>query len=206
MDHATHLRLKRLLDVTISAVALLASAPVLIAIAIAIRVGSPGPIIFRQSRIGLNGEVFTILKFRTMVPDAETQGTGLTCYEDDPRVTRVGRVLRITSADELPQLLNVLKGEMSIVGPRPPVIDELGPYQSLPTETLKRFAMKPGITGLAQVNGRNDLGWDRKIHLDNTYISRFQQTGIREDFSILAMTTRAVLTCRGIHERQSDVA
>ncbi len=153
----------RALDLVIAGAAAVLGAPVFVAIAIAIRVESRGPIILRQTRVGLGGEDFELLKFRTMVPDAHRLGTGWLIAEHDPRITRVGRFLRRWSLDELPQVFNVLRGDMSIVGPRPTLryqVDQYTPFQ------WRRLEVRPGITGWAQVLGRNRLTWPQRIELD----------------------------------------
>jgi lipopolysaccharide/colanic/teichoic acid biosynthesis glycosyltransferase len=157
----------RALDLVIAGAAAVLGAPVFVAIAIAIRVESRGPIILRQTRVGLGGEDFELLKFRTMVPDAHRLGTGWLIAEHDPRITRVGRFLRRWSLDELPQVFNVLRGDMSVVGPRPTLryqVDQYTPFQR------RRLEVRPGITGWAQVLGRNRLTWPQRIELDVWYV------------------------------------
>ena len=157
----------RALDLVIAGAAAVLGAPVFVAIAIAIRVESRGPIMLRQTRVGLGGEDFELLKFRTMVPDAHRLGTGWLIAEHDPRITRVGRFLRRWSLDELPQVFNVLRGDMSIVGPRPTLryqVDQYTPFQR------RRLEVRPGITGWAQVLGRNRLTWPQRIELDVWYV------------------------------------
>ena len=159
--------LSRALDLVIAGAAAVLGAPVFAAIAIAIRLESRGPIILRQTRVGLGGEDFELLKFRTMVPDAHRLGTGWLIAEHDPRITRVGRFLRRWSLDELPQVFNVLRGDMSIVGPRPTLryqVDQYTPFQR------RRLEVRPGITGWAQVLGRNRLTWPQRIELDVWYV------------------------------------
>jgi len=137
-----------------------------------------------------------------MVIDAETQGAGLFNYENDPRVTRMGHFLRNTSLDELPQLINVLKGDMSLVGPRPPVSYELGDYETLNRRYKKRFTVLPGITGLAQVEGRNNITWDRKVDYDNEYIDLIKQKGLWVDLKILIKTVLNVFQKKDIYENK----
>lgn len=187
---------KRLLDIIGSMAGLIVLSPLLIIIALLIKATSPGPVFFAQDRIGLNGKHFRMLKFRSMVDNAENQGTGLYSFDGDPRITRVGDVLRRKSLDELPQLFNVLMGPMSLVGPRPPVTYELGPWEDYTLTMRKRFDVKPGITGLAQVSGRNDLDWDDKIVFDNTYVDLYERFGALIDLRILLQTVWVVLTGR----------
>jgi lipopolysaccharide/colanic/teichoic acid biosynthesis glycosyltransferase len=192
--------MKRLFDLLVASLLLIGLLPLWLVIVIAIRIDSPGPILFRQQRLTKGGRPFTMLKFRTMIDGAEHMHTGLFSYEGDPRITRVGSILRRTSLDELPQLLNVLRGDMSIVGPRPPVIYELGDYDSLSEEYKKRFSVLPGITGLAQVSGRNELDWDEKVRFDNLYVELLQKRGVFEDLRIVALTVLRVLKMKGIVE------
>ncbi|MET1936038.1 sugar transferase [Enterococcus faecium] len=161
---------KRIFDILLSMVLLIILLPVFCLISIAIKITSPGKIFFNQSRVGKNQKIFTIYKFRTMVTNAEQKGDGLFVFDEkDNRITAIGRFLRKTSLDEIPQLLNILFGEMSFVGPRPPVTYhpyEVGYY---PDECLGRFDVKPGITGLAQVKLRNSVPWIDRIRLDVEY-------------------------------------
>jgi lipopolysaccharide/colanic/teichoic acid biosynthesis glycosyltransferase len=196
--------LKRILDVTGAALGCLLLSPLLLVIAFLIKRESRGPVFFVQQRLGLNGTVFPMIKFRTMVQNAEQMGTGLFSYANDPRITRVGHWLRQTSLDELPQLFNVLRGQMALVGPRPPVTYELGNYADF-SPTLKfRFTVKPGITGLAQVSGRNDLEWDRKVVFDTEYIRKFQAYGVLYDLYIIFRTVRVVFSMRNVVEKPSQ--
>ena len=180
--------LTRALDLVIAGAATLLGAPVLAAIAIAIRLESRGPIVLRQTRVGLDGKDFELLKFRTMVPDAHLLGTGWLIAEKDPRITPVGRFLRRWSLDELPQVLNVLRGDMSIVGPRPTLryqVDQYTPFQ------LRRLEVRPGITGWAQVLGRNQLTWPQRIELDVWYVdNRSVWLDLRLLFRTLPMLAR----------------
>ncbi len=194
--------LKQLADLVLAAVALIALAPLLLVIAVAVKLSSPGPVLFRQERCGLSGRRFTLYKFRTMVDGAEAQLAAVAHLNevegpafkasDDPRVTAVGRFLRRTSLDELPQLVNVLKGDMSLVGPRPPLPDEVARYERW---QRRRLSMKPGITGLWQVSGRAGLeDFNRWITLDLAYID---QWSLWLDLKILLKTVPAVLSTRG---------
>ncbi|HSN44014.1 MAG TPA: sugar transferase, partial [Propionibacteriaceae bacterium] len=176
---------KRVFDVLFAGVALLLISPLLLAIAVAIKLDDGGPVIFRQQRVGLNGETFMIHKFRTMALDAEARLAALKAsstasngalfkMEDDPRVTRLGRFLRKSSADELPQFWTVLRGHMSVVGPRPHLANELAEF---PHDGLRRLLIKPGITGLWQVNGRSNLSLEESIRLDLSYVENWSLSG-----------------------------
>ncbi|MBM7785650.1 sugar transferase [Tenggerimyces flavus] len=193
---------KALLDRVLAAVATLVLAPLLLLIALAIHLDSNGSALFRQVRVGKGGKEFVVYKFRTMVSDAEAQldelegddGNGvLFKLRRDPRVTRVGRLLRRTSLDELPQLLNVLRGEMSLVGPRPPLPVEVDRYG---VDVRRRLAVRPGITGLWQVSGRSDLSWDESVRLDLTYVENWT---FWLDLVILVKTVRAVAKGTGAY-------
>ena len=147
-----------------------------------------------------------MLKFRSMVVNAESMGTGLFNYENDPRVTKVGRFLRNTSIDELPQLFNIFAGQMSVVGPRPSVKNELGDFETLNKRYKKRFQMKAGLTGLAQAKGRNDIEWDKKVDLDNEYIDKFKKYGVFFDIKILFMSVFKVFKKEDIYENKIEGA
>lgn len=178
--------------------------PLWIIVPIAIKCDSKGPVFFRQERRTKNGRVFKMIKFRSMVVDAESTGAGLFNYEGDPRVTKVGRFLRNTSIDELPQLFNIFKGDMSVVGPRPCVKYELGDYDTLNGRYKKRFTMRAGLTGLAQVMGRNDISWDEKVGYDNQYIDNFKKHGIFTDIRILWLSVVKVFKKEDIYENKAD--
>lgn len=181
------LGVKRFFDVIGAVCGLIILSPVFLVIAILIRLDSKGPVFFTQERLGKNGKVFNIIKFRTMIVNAENLGEGLRVNtEDDPRITKVGKVLRATSLDELPQLINVVKGDMSLVGPRPPATyHPYDGYANYPEWAKKRFEMRPGITGLAQVNVRNSVSWNERIEVDNQYVDAF---GIWLDAKIILRT------------------
>lgn len=196
--------LKRLFDIIVSVFAVIILLPVWLVTAISIKVDSKGPILFKQDRRTKDGRIFKMYKFRSMVLDAESMGAGLFNYKGDPRVTKVGRFLRNSSIDELPQLLNVLKGDISIVGPRPSVTYELGDYDTLNKKYKKRFSMKGGITGLAQVKGRNENSWDEKVTLDNQYVDRFKKEGIWLDLKIIWWTITKVFHHNNIYENKAD--
>jgi exopolysaccharide biosynthesis polyprenyl glycosylphosphotransferase len=194
---------KGLLDRVVAAVALLALAPVLMGLALAVRLDSPGPVLFRQERVGINGASFTMLKFRSMVVDADRHVAALRAenisdgllfkLREDPRVTRVGRWLRRLSLDELPQLVNVVTGSMSLVGPRPPLPSEVAAYDS---SVRRRLLVKPGLTGLWQVSGRSDLPWDEAVRLDLRYVENWS---LMLDLLIIWRTGRAVLGRSGAY-------
>jgi len=183
--------IKRAIDVAVSAAALLATGPALIAAAAAIRATLGAPVFFRQKRPGLHGEPFAIWKFRTMTDARRTDGTLL---PDSDRLTGVGRFLRASSLDELPQLLNVLKGEMSLVGPRPLLMQYLARYSP---RQARRHDVVPGITGLAQVRGRNSLSWEEKFELDVQYVENWS---LLLDLQILSETALRVVDRRGISQ------
>ena len=188
--------IKRAIDIAGSAAALGLLAPLLAALALAVRLDSPGPSLFRQRRLGRGGRPFTALKFRTMVenaPDVRNADGSALCREGDPRVTRLGRLLRQWSLDELPQLFNVLAGQMSLLGPRPDQVDQIRYYT--PAE-LRRLDVKPGLTGLAQVSGRNDLTWAERKRLDLEYVER---RSLALDLRIFAATVPLVLLRRGVY-------
>ena len=180
-----NLIIKRIFDFVSALLAIILLIPLLIIISISVKIDSKGPVLFKQGRRTKNGRVFSMLKFRSMVVNAEKQGAGLFNYENDPRVTKVGRILRNTSLDELPQLFNILKGDMAVVGPRPCVTYELGDFDTLNSKYKKRFKAKAGLTGLAQVKGRNDITWDEKVEYDNMYVDLFQKWGVLIDIKII---------------------
>lgn len=195
---------KSLLDRVAGIVLLLLVAPVIGAAALAVKLTSPGPVLFRQRRVGVDGRPFTLLKLRSMYVDAEERRAALTAQQhegngvlfklhDDPRVTRVGRWLRRFSVDELPQLWNVARGDMSLVGPRPPLPEEVDSYQD---EVFRRLHVRPGLTGLWQVSGRSDLSWEKSVHLDLRYVDNWS---VSMDLLILWKTARAVLRGAGAY-------
>ena len=161
--------IKRVLDVFFSALLLIVLSPVLMVVAIVVKLDSKGPAIFKQDRLTLNGRVFKMLKFRTMIVNAEKQGTGAYSFDNDPRITRAGRILRKISLDELLQLVNILKGDMSFVGPRPILTYHPCRYEEYTEEEKKVFTVRPGITGWAQVNGRNTVDWIQRFELNEWY-------------------------------------
>ncbi|GEJ56253.1 sugar transferase [Anaeromyxobacter diazotrophicus] len=185
------LAVKRALDVAGSALLLAALSPVMLLVAAAVRADSRGGAIFRQQRAGRGGRLFTMYKFRTMVEGAERSPLGSYCYRDDPRITRAGRLLRRTSLDELPQLVNVLKGDMSFVGPRPDLPHHAERYDA---RQRGRLDMRPGITGWAQVNGRNGISWPARIELDLAYVHGWS---LWRDLQVVARTVKVVLAREG---------
>ena len=185
--------MSRALDVALSAALLLITSPLLALAAIVIRLESRGPVFYRQLRVGRAGEPFQLWKLRTMVPGAESMGAGIYVLEGDPRITRAGRLLRRFSLDELPNLVNVLRGEMAVVGPRPTVQEQVDRYTD---RQRRRLEVKPGITGWAQVNGRTSLPWPERIELDVWYVDN---RSLRLDLRILLRTARMLLTGRGLY-------
>lgn len=194
---------KRTLDLVLSTCALLALAPLFALISAAIRLESPGPALFRQTRVGKDGETFTLYKFRSMSRDAEARREALTVKSDrpglcfksrrDPRITRVGRILRRLSLDELPQLINIWKGDMAIVGPRPALPQEVAAY---PPEARLRLAAKPGLTGLWQVGGRAEIGFNKMVEMDRAHVGAHS---ILLDLMVIALTARAVIGGKGAY-------
>jgi lipopolysaccharide/colanic/teichoic acid biosynthesis glycosyltransferase len=193
----------RVLDVLVSTLALVALFPLMALTALAIRLESPGHVIFRQDRVGRDGKLFQVLKFRSMYVDAEARRCALLATSDregicfksrnDPRITRVGRFIRRFSIDELPQIINVLRGDMAIVGPRPALPAEVAAY---PKHALGRLAVKPGITGVWQVSGRADVSFDKMIDMDLHYTA---SRSVLLDLALISRTFRAVLSGRGAY-------
>ncbi len=186
--------IRRLIDIVVSAIALLLSAPVLLVAAVAVKLDSRGPAFYRQRRSGLHGVQFDMLKLRTMVDGAEHVGAGLAVDAGDARITRVGALLRRTSLDELPNLLNVLRGDMSLIGPRPTLPAQVAQYTA---RQHGRLSVKPGITGWAQVNGRAALPWSERIELDLYYV---EHRSLLLDLRILARTPPLVLGGGGLYK------
>ncbi|NKX43575.1 sugar transferase [Roseicyclus persicicus] len=194
---------KRMLDIAVSALMLLILSPLMLVTALAVKLTSPGPVFFVQTRVGLNGQTFGMIKFRSMYRDAEARRAALLAQSDrggvcfkqknDPRVTSVGRIIRRYSIDELPQLINVLKGDMSLVGPRPALPSEVAAY---PAHALGRLAALPGITGVWQVSGRADVSFDQMVEMDIAYA---RSVSLRRDLAVLLLTIPAVLSGRGAY-------
>jgi exopolysaccharide biosynthesis polyprenyl glycosylphosphotransferase len=197
---------KRTFDIVASGLGIILISPFLLIIALAVKLGDGGPIIFKQERVGLNGQTFNMLKFRSMRVDAEkiladlkkqqsadAGNSVMFKMKDDPRVTKVGKFLRRYSLDELPQLFNVLNGTMSLVGPRPPLLREVKTYEK---HVYRKFLVKPGITGLWQVNGRSNLSWEDSVRLDLYYVENWS---MMEDVQILFRTFKAVVGSDGAY-------
>lgn len=192
-----NLFIKRSIDILGSLAGGILISPILLLIALSIKISSRGPIFFKQERLGKNGEVFRIIKFRTMIVNAEKVGSGLIIStESDSRITKIGKILRALSLDELPQLWNVLIGDMSLVGPRPPVTYHPYKYVEYSDFQRIRFNMKPGLTGLAQVTVRNSVPWTERIIIDIQYVNEFN---ILLDIKILINTIRKLLKSESIY-------
>jgi exopolysaccharide biosynthesis polyprenyl glycosylphosphotransferase len=194
---------KRVFDIVVASMLLFVLAPVLLAVALVVKMHDGGPVFFRQTRVGRSGQSFPMMKFRSMAPDAEARLASLSDLNesdgllfkirDDPRVTPVGRFIRRYSIDELPQLLNVIRGDMSLVGPRPPLLTEVDQYAD---DVRRRLLVRPGLTGLWQVSGRSSLSWDEAVRLDLFYVDNWTMTS---DLVIMAKTVRAVLQTTGAY-------
>ena len=190
-------RRKRALDLAVAGGLLLVSAPIQALAALAIRLESRGHPIYRQGRVGRHGHAFEVYKLRTMVSGAEHMGAGMAVDEGDTRITRVGAILRRTSIDELPNLVNVLRGEMSLVGPRPTIQVQVDQYTD---RQRRRLDVKPGLTGWAQVNGRASLPWSERIELDLWYL---EHASLRLDLKILALSARMAVTGHGLYRGET---
>ena len=177
-------KIKRIIEFLLALIGLILASPILLFVAILVKTKLGSPILFRQQRVGLNGEIFKMIKFRTMKDATDSEGNPL---PDEERLTKFGQLLRKTSLDELPELWNVLKGEMSLVGPRPLLVEYLPLYSK---EQMKRHDVRPGITGYAQVNGRNNISWTKKFELDVYYVENFS---LWLDVKILFQTVAKVL-------------
>jgi lipopolysaccharide/colanic/teichoic acid biosynthesis glycosyltransferase len=192
-----HSRRKRWLDLTLAGLAAIPAAPILAVAAAAIRLESRGHPIYRQRRVGRHGHAFDVVKLRTMVSGAEQMGAKLAVDEGDTRITKVGAVLRRTSIDELPNLVNILRGEMSIVGPRPTLQVQVDQYTE---RQLRRLEARPGLTGWAQVNGRASLPWPERIELDIWYL---ENATLRLDLRIIALSARMAVTGHGLYRGET---
>ena len=182
---------KRILDIIISLFTIILLSPLMLVVALAIRIETPGPAIFKQVRLGKNGKEFKIYKFRSMVQNAEHTGSGVYSEKGDARVTKVGKFIRATSIDELPQFFNILKGDMSLIGPRPPLTYHPWPLDQYTAEQLRMFEVRPGITGWAQVNGRKLVEWNKRIELNIWYVDH---CSLGLDIKIFFMTIFKVAT------------
>jgi lipopolysaccharide/colanic/teichoic acid biosynthesis glycosyltransferase len=182
----------RAFDILVAALALAILSPLLLLAAIAIKLGSSGPVLYRQRRVGRDGKEFEMLKLRTMVEGSDPVGVGTVVTREDPRVTAAGRILRRTSLDEVPNLVNVLRGEMAIVGPRPTIAAQVEDYT---LRQHRRHNVRPGITGWAQVQGRAGIGWEERIELDLWYVDH---RSVRLDARILAKTAAMLITGHGL--------
>ena len=183
--------IKRLFDIMLAGIGIIVLAIPMLVIAIAIKVDSKGPVIFKQERVGLGGKVFGIYKFRSMCVGAENTGSGVYSHKGDPRVTRVGRILRSTSLDEIPQLVNIFKGDMSFIGPRPPLTYHPWTIDKYSEEQFRMFEMRPGVSGWAQINGRKAVEWNERIKLNVWYIDN---VSFFLDLKILWMTFFKVIS------------
>lgn len=190
--------IKRFLDVFFVLILIVPLLVTGLIISLLIKLDSKGNVLFKQERLGKNLQVFEIYKFRTMIEDAEGKGSGIYTSKGDPRITKVGKFLRKTSLDELPQLINVIKGDMSIVGPRPPVPYHPYKINEYPEARAKRFEVRPGITGLAQVSGRNNLTWDERIDYDVKYVAKHSCI---LDFKIIFLTIVQTLSSKNIYSK-----
>lgn len=182
---------KRTIDVLLSSVALIVLSPLMLISAAAVKLTSEGPAVFKQKRLGRNAKEFTIYKFRTMRVNSEHTGSGVYSDDRDPRMTGIGRFLRKTSIDELPQLINILKGDMSLIGPRPPLTYHPWPVEKYSEHQLRMFEVRPGITGWAQVHGRKDVEWNKRIELNVWYVDH---VSFMLDLKILFVTVGKVFT------------
>lgn len=182
---------KRIFDICISIVALVLLSPIMIIVAVLVKLDSKGPVFFKQQRLGVGGVPFNMYKFRSMCVGAEKQGTGVYSFKGDSRITKVGRVLRATSLDELPQLVNILKGDMSLIGPRPALTYHPWPYDQYDDHQKHMFDVRPGISGWAQVNGRKEVPWPERIELNVYYV---EHMSFALDFKIFWMTIFKVAT------------
>lgn len=183
--------IKRALDCILALLVLIVGGIPMLIVALLIRIESPGPALFRQKRIGKDGKVFEILKFRSMCIGAEHTGSGVYSGKGDARVTKVGRIIRATSIDELPQCINILRGDMALIGPRPPLTYHPWPYEEYTEEQKRMFEVRPGITGWAQVNGRKDVEWNKRIQLNVWYVDH---VSFLLDIKIFFMTIFKVAT------------
>ncbi|WP_300629109.1 sugar transferase [uncultured Thomasclavelia sp.] len=181
---------KRLLDIFISLIGIIILSPLLLITAIFIKIDSKGPVIFKQKRLGRYGKEFEIYKFRSMIQNAEKQGSGQYSFKGDPRITRVGKIIRATSIDELPQFINILKGDMSIIGFRPPLTYHPKRISEYSEEQMRMFNVRPGVTGWAQIHGRKTVVWKERIEMNIWYVNNIS---FKLDLYILFMTVIKVI-------------
>ena len=193
---------KRISDIVFSVLGLLVLSPLFLLIAILVRCTSKGPVIFRQERLGRDAKVFRICKFRTMAENSEHTGSGVYSDRYDSRVTKVGRFLRATSLDELPQLWNILRGDMSFIGPRPPLTYHPWPIDRYSKEQLRMFRVRPGITGWAQVHGRRELEWHERLRLNVWYADH---VSFALDLKIVFLTVGVMLSGKGNENKGATV-
>ncbi|WP_046174497.1 sugar transferase [Domibacillus indicus] len=194
------LKVKRLLDFLFALVLLFLLSVLFIGISAAIKLDSKGPVLFKQKRLGKDGKEFSIYKFRTMIEGAEFKGRGIFQSENDERITKIGKILRMTSLDELPQLFNILKGEMSFIGPRPPLTYYPYPIHGYSEEQKVRFRFLPGMTGYAQIMGRNSISWEEKIGYDIDYVENYS---LGLDMKILILTIYKIWKREHIHHPEA---
>jgi len=197
MNHQSSLKIKRWLDVSACLLGIIFLSPFFLLVALLIRLDSPGPVFFRQNRVGQDGQIFRVWKFRTMVCNAEFIGPCYSFIENDPRITKVGKFLRYFSLDELPQLFNIIRGEMSLVGPRATLPYQVERYNDF---QKKRLAVKPGITGWAQINGRNDIPWSQRFIYDAWYVDNWS---LMLDLKIIFRTIPMVIKRQGVRMNQN---
>ncbi|MDN0061376.1 sugar transferase [Mediterraneibacter glycyrrhizinilyticus] len=190
MKHKKYMAFKRGMDIVISGIGLIIASPIMLLTAVLIKIDSPGKVLFMQERIGKDGKVFKIAKFRSMCTGAEHTGSGVYSGKNDARVTRVGKIIRATSIDELPQLYNILKGDMSLIGPRPPLTYHPWTIDKYTEEQLHMFDVRPGITGWAQIHGRKSVEWNKRIELNVWYV---RHISFWLDLKIFFMTFLKVL-------------
>jgi len=194
--------LKHFFDFLFSLILIIVSSPLLLSISLFIKLDDGGKVLFFQERVGKNRKVFNIIKFRTMVENATNMKGGYSVSENDPRITKIGQFLRKTSLDELPQLINVLKGDMSFIGPRPPLTFFPKDYHQYESWVLERFKMRPGITGLAQVNGRNDIDWYERFKYDVEYVKNWT---FKTDLKLLIDTLKTILSKKGVYSKHNKL-
>lgn len=200
-----YFKIRRILDTIIAFCMLLILSPILLVVSIWIKLDSDGPVIFKQKRIGKDGKHYYMYKLRSMVQNAQNIGSGVFSFSGDPRITKSGAFIRKTSLDEIPQLINIIKGDMAFVGPRAPVVGFFPEYNELKEEYKKRFSVLPGITGLAQCIGRNELTWDEKILYDNLYIDKVTKYKLLFDIKIWFMTFKRVFSMSNVEESAENM-